>query len=144
MKTNSSCCLNWTKNVFKSSRSSVNSFLMLLFFMLCFVSGASAQQPSCNLRGNLEARFSRSGGDQVTVISEVVKAAPGAVYNWSFKTNDTNASIVSGNGTPNLIVKSGKRKGGYTVQLTVTNPSTPTLTGKSCTCTKSVSVQNAP
>ena len=144
MKANSSCCLNWTKNVFKSSGSSVNGFLMLLFFMLFFVSGASAQQPSCNLRGNLEARFSRSGGDQVTVISEVVKAAPGAIYNWSFKSNDTGATILSGNGTPSLVLKSGTRKGGYTVQLTVTNPSTPSLTGKTCSCTKSVSVQNVP
>ena len=144
MKTNSSCCPLGTKNVFKSTESSFKCILMLLFFMLFFVSGASAQQPACNLKGALEARFNSTGGERVQIYSEVAKANPGAVYTWSFRSNNSGATIVSGNGTPAIFVKSGKRKGGYTVQLTVTNPSTPTLTGKSCTCTKSVSVQNAP
>ncbi len=138
MKTNSSCCPLGTKNVFKSTESSFKCILMLLFFMLFFVSGASAQQPACNLKGALEARSNSTGGEQVQIFSEVAKATPGSVYTWSFKSNNSGASIVSGNGTPAIFVKSGTSNGGYTLELTITNPN-----GKSCNCTKSISV-NAP
>ena len=138
METNLSCCPTWTKNVFKSKTSSFKSILMLLFFMLFFVSGASAQQPACNLKGALEAKFNSTGGERVQVFSEVAKASPGAVYTWSFRTNNSGATIVSGNGTPAIYVKSGTANGGYTLELTITNPN-----GKSCGCTKSISV-NAP
>ena len=138
MKTNSSCCPVGTENGFKSKASSFKGILMLLFFMLFFVSGASAQQPACNLKGALEAKFNSTGGERVQVFSEVAKASPGAVYTWSFRTNNSGATIVSGNGTPAIYVKSGTANGGYTLELTITNPN-----GKSCGCTKSISV-NAP
>ena len=139
MKTNSSCCPTWTKNVFKSTKSNFKGILILLFFMLFFVSGASAQQPACNLKGALEARFNSTGGERVQIFSEVAKASPGAIYTWSFKSNNSGATIFSGNGTPSIFVKSGTLRGGYTVQLTVSNSN-----GKSCNCTKSISVANAP
>ncbi len=139
MKTNSSCCPIGTKNVFKSRAGSFKGILMLLFFMLFFVSGASAQQPACNLKGALEARFNSTGGERVQIFSEVAKASPGAIYTWSFKSNNSGATIFSGNGTPSIFVKSGTLRGGYTVQLTVSNSN-----GKSCNCTKSISVANAP
>ena len=138
MKTNSSCCPTWTKNVFKSKASSFKGILMLLFFMLFFVSGVSAQQPACNLKGTLEARLNSIGGERVQIYSEVAKASPGAIYTWSFKSNNSSATIFSGNGTPAIFVKSGTANGGYTLELTITNPN-----GKSCGCTKSISV-NAP
>ena len=139
MRTNLSCCPSWTKNVFKSKESNFKGILMLLFFMLFFVSGVTAQQPACNLKGALEAKFNSSGGQPVQIFSEVAKASPGAVYTWSFKENTSNATIFSGNGTPVIIVKSGTIKGGYTAQLNITNPN-----GKFCNCTKSISVDNAP
>lgn len=135
MKTNSSCCPTWAKNVFKSKESNFKGILMLLFFMLFFVSGASAQQPACNLKGPLEAKFNNFGGQRIQVFSEVAKANPGAIYTWSFKTNNSGATIVSGNGTPAVFVKSGAVKGGYTLQLTITNPN-----GRSCNCSQSISV----
>lgn len=137
MKTNLSCCPSWTKNVFKSTESSFKGILMLLFFMLFFVGGASAQQPACNLKGTLEAKFNSTGGERVQIFSEVAKASPGAVYTWSFRSNNSNATIFSGNGTPSIFVKSGTVRGVYTVQLTISNPN-----GKSCICTKSISVDN--
>lgn len=138
MKTITSCCPTWTKNVFKSTESNFKGILMLLFFMLFFVSGASAQQPACNLKGALDARFNSGGGERVQILSEVAKVTSGAIYTWSFKTNNSNATIFSGNGTPSVFVKSGTVSGGYTLQLTITNSN-----GKSCSCTKSISV-NAP
>ncbi len=137
MKTNSNCCPTWTKNVFKSKQSDFKSILMLLFFMLFFVNAASAQQPACNLKGALEAKFNTSGGERVQIFSEIAKASPGAIYTWSFKSNTSNATIFSGNGTPSIFVKSGTVKGSYVAQLTITNPN-----GKSCNCTKSISVDN--
>jgi hypothetical protein len=106
--------------------------------MLFFVSGASAQQPACNLKGALEARFNSTGGERVQIFSEVAKANPDAIYTWTFKSNSSGANISTGAGTPAVFVKSGTVNGGYTLQLTVTNPN-----GKSCSCTKSISV-NAP
>ena len=138
MKTITSCCPSWAKNVFKSTESNFKGILMLLFFMLFFVSGASAQQPACNLKGVLDARFNSSGGERVQVFSEIAKASPGATYVWSFTSNNSNATIFSGNGTPAIFVKSGTLSGGYTLQLKITNPN-----GKTCSCTKSISV-NAP
>ncbi len=137
MKTNSSCCPTWAKNVFKSKESSFKGILMLLFFMLFFVSGASAQQPACNLKGALQAKFNNSGGQRVQIFSEVAKASPGAVYTWSFKSNTSNATIFSGNGTQSVFVKSGTAKGAYTLELTITNPN-----GRSCNCSQSISVDN--
>ena len=138
MKPNPSCCPSGTRNVFKGIASSFEGILMLLFFMLFFVSGASAQQPACNLKGALEARFNGTGGERVQIYSEVAKASPGSIYTWSFKSNNSGATIVSGNGTPAIFVKSGTSNGGYTLELSITNPN-----GKSCNCTKSISV-NAP
>ena len=99
-----------------------------------------AQQPSCNLSGPLKAQFSSDGGTAVVITAEIFNAVAGTNYAWVFKTNSSGASIVSGQGTSTVTVKSGTTSGNFTLQLTVTNSGPGGAGVLSCSCSKSVSV----
>ena len=140
MKTILSCCPTWTKNDFKKPKSNFKGILMLLFFMLLFMSVAFAQQPSCNLTGQLKGMYNPAGGSTVVINSEVFNSEPNSTYDWTFKTNTSRATIVKGEGTKDIHVRAGTQGGNFTIMLTVTNPGQNGDPSMSCSCTKSVSV----
>lgn len=140
MKTILICCPTWTKNDFKKPKSSFKGILMLLFFMLLFMSVAFAQQPSCNLTGQLKGMYNPAGGSTVVINSEVFNSGPNTTYDWTFKTNTSGATIVKGLVTKAIRVRAGAQGGNFTIMLTVTNPGQNGDPGMSCSCTKSVSV----
>jgi hypothetical protein len=140
MKTNTNCCLEGTRNGYENSKSSFKVILMLLFFMLLFMSVAFAQQPSCNLTGQLKGMYNPVGGSTVVINSEVFNSGPNTTYDWTFKTNTSGATIVKGLVTKAIRVRAGTQGGNFTIMLTVTNPGQNGDPGMSCSCTKSVSV----
>jgi hypothetical protein len=140
MKTILSCCPAWTKNDFKKTKSSLKGILMLLFFMLLFVNGAFAQQPSCNLTGQLKGMYNPAGGSTVVINSEVFNSGSNTTYDWVFNANTSGATIVKGMGTSAIHVRAGTQGGNFTIKLTVTNPGQNGDPSRSCSCTKSVSV----
>lgn len=111
--------------------------MLILFFL--FTNFLFAQQPACNLTGKLESKLATEGGQNVTINSEVVGSVPGTIYRWEFKSNDSGASFVSANGRPSITVNPGNKNGSFNVKLTLINPSDTRRSGKSCSCTKSVS-----
>ncbi len=126
------------KNI-SEKKSKIPSYLMLVLFFL-FTNFLFAQQPACNLSGLLESKRISDGGQNLTLNSEVVGTVPGTIYRWEFKSNDSGASFVTANGQPSITLNPGNRNGSFNVKLTVINPSSLRGSGKTCSCTKSVSI----
>ena len=122
-------------------KSSIPSYLILVLLFL-FTNFLFAQQPACNLNGVLVAKRLRDGGQNFTINSEVVRAIPGSVYRWQFKSNNSAASFVTANGLPNMTINPGNKNGQFNIKLTVINPPDSRGTSKTCSCTKSVSIGN--
>ena len=125
----------------KNEKSKMPSYLMLILFFL-FTNFLFAQQPACNLTGKLESKLATEGGQNLTINSEVIGSVPGTIYRWEFKSNDSGASFVTANGQPSITVNPGDKNGSFNVKLTLINPSDSRRSGKSCSCTKSVSTGN--
>lgn len=140
MKTNTNYCPEGTRNGFENSKSGFKVILMVLFFMLLFMSVAFAQQPSCNLTGQLKGMYNPAGGSKVVINSEVFNSGPNTTYDWAFNINTSGAIIVKGEGASAIHVKAGNHGGNFTIRLTVTNPGQNGEPSLFCTCTKSVSV----
>ncbi len=126
------------KNI-SEKKSKLPSYLTLVLFFL-FTNFLFAQQPACNLKGTLESKRINDGGQNLTINSEVVGSIPGTIYRWEFKSNDSGASFVTANGQPSITVNPGTRNGSFNVKLTLINPSDSRRSGKTCSCTKSVSI----
>ena len=122
-------------------KNKLSSYLMLVLLFL-FTNFLFAQQPACNLNGVLEAKRLRDGGQNFTINSEVLRAVPGAIYRWEFKSNTSAASFVTLNGQSNMTLNPGNKNGNFNLKLTVINPTTSRGAGKICSCTKSVSIGN--
>jgi hypothetical protein len=122
-------------------KSKIPSYLLLVLLFL-FTNFLFAQQPACNLNGVLEAKRLRDGGTNFTINSEVLRAIPGTVYRWEFKSNTSAASFVTTNGQPNMTINPGNKNGNFNLKLTVINPPTSRGASKICSCTKSVSIGN--
>lgn len=115
--------------------------ILLLLFVFLFTNFLFAQAPACNLSGPLKAKphFGKVLKNPLKFSAEVINDKPNTIYNWSFKTNNTEAKLVSRNGVKTISVDPGQNVGSFTIQLTVTNVG-PDGRNESCTCTQSVSV----
>jgi hypothetical protein len=115
--------------------------ILLLLFVFLFTNFLFAQAPACNLSGPLKGKphTARVLKNPLKFSAEVINDKPNTIYNWSFKTNNTEAKLVSRNGLKTMNVNPGKNVGSFTIQLTVTNVSADGR-NESCTCTQSVSV----
>jgi len=136
---------NFESSIGKTSerKSKLPSFLMLVLLFLFTNFLFAQQQPACNLNGVLEAKRLRDGGTNFTINSEVLRAAPGAIYRWEFKSNTSAATFATANGTPNMTINPGNKNGNFNLKLTIINPpSTSRGASKTCSCTKSVSIGN--
>jgi len=122
-------------------KSNIPSYLLLVLLFL-FTNFLFAQQPACNLRGVLESKRLRDGGTNFTINSDVYKSVPGTVYRWEFKSNNSQATFATANGTPNMTINPGNKNGEFNIKLTVINPSETRGASKTCSCTKSVSIGN--
>ncbi len=129
------------QSLLKNKKSKIPSYLMVVLFFL-FTNFLFAQQPACNLKGTLESKLASEGGQNLTINSEVIGSVPGTIYKWEFKSNDSGASFVTENGQPSITVNPGNKNGSFNVKLTLINPSDTRRSGKSCSCTKSVSTGN--
>ena len=139
--------VNYSQNVKNSiekiseKKSSIPSYLILLLLFL-FTNFLFAQQPACNLNGILGAKRLRDGGQNFTINSEVVRAIPGTIYKWEFKSNTSAAAFATQNGQPNITINPGNKNGNFNLKLTIINPPDSRGTSKTCSCTKSVSIGN--
>jgi hypothetical protein len=140
MKTNTNYCPEGTRNGYEDSKSSIKGFMMLLFFILFFANVSYAQQPACNLTGQLKGMYNPAGGSTVVINSEAFNSGPSTTYDWSFNTNTSGATIVKGEGTSTIHVRAGTHGGNFTIKLIVTNPGQNGEPSMSCSCAKSVSV----
>ena len=124
----------------RSARKNGLTSLLLLLILFLFTNFLFAQQtPACNLHGPLKATFSQTGGQTVTFSSETVDTVLGTTYEWTLKSNTSNAKFISKNGQTSIEVAPGTQGGTFTVQLKVINPSRKNDI-KSCICTQSITV----
>jgi hypothetical protein len=123
-------------------KSKVSSYLMLVILFLFTNFLFAQQQPACNLRGVLESKRLRDGGQNFTINSDVIRSVPGTIYRWEFKSNNSQASFVTQNGQPNMTINPGNKNGEFNIKLTVINPPETRGASKTCSCTKSVSIGN--
>jgi len=141
MKVQTFTPLRLTKSVQRLALNILINFYFFIFFTI-LSSAVYAQQPSCNISGALNANFSASGGDNVNITADVFNTNSGTTYNWTFVQNTSNAVIASGQGTTSVVVQAGTTGGNFTILLTVNNPAQSNQQSYSCTCSKSVSVNN--
>lgn len=123
------------------TKSEFSGYLMLVLLFL-FTNFLFAQQPACNLNGLLETKRVKDGGKNFIINSDVVGSLPGTIYNWEFKSNDSAATFTTANGQPNITINPGNKNGNFNLKLTVINPPNLRGAGKTCSCTKSVSIGN--
>lgn len=117
--------------------------ILLLLFIFLFTNFLFAQAPACNLIGPLKATPSKAKVmlEPLEFSAEVINDRPNTIYQWSFKTNNTQARLITRNGKKTIGVHPGAKAGSFTIQLTVTNVNSNGQ-NESCTCTQSVSVNN--
>ena len=123
-------------------KSNISSYLMLVLLFLFTNFLFAQQQPACNLRGVLESKRLRDGGQNFTINSDVIRSSPGTIYRWEFKSNNSQATFASANGQPNMTINPGNKNGEFNIKLTVINPPETRGASKTCSCTKSVSIGN--
>ena len=122
-------------------KSNISSYLILVLLFL-FTNFLFAQQPACNLRGVLESKRLRDGGQNFTINSDIIRSVPGTVYRWEFKSNNSAATFVTENDQPTMTINPGNKNGEFNIKLTVINPPETRGASKTCSCTKSVSIGN--
>ena len=120
-------------------KSKISSYLLLVLLFL-FTNFLFAQQPACNLNGILETKRQADGGQNFTINSEVVRAVPGTIYHWEFKSNNSGATFVTEDNLPSITINPGNTSGNFSLKLTVINPARSGAEAKTCSCTKSVSI----
>lgn len=132
--------LSDSEKIGQTKKKSMLNILLLLFVFL-FTNFLFAQAPACNLSGPLKAKphLGKVLKKPLKFSAEVINDKPGTIYNWSFKTNNTDAKLVARNGLKTMSIDPGQNVGSFTIQLTVTNVG-PDGQNQSCTCTQSVSV----
>ena len=115
--------------------------LFTLVFLFLFTNFLFAQQPACNLKGVLESRKSIYSGENFTINPDLHNAVLETIYRREFISNTSIATFVSESSLPSLTVKSGDMNGELNIKLTLINPASPNSPSKSCSCTKSVSIE---